>query len=269
MQARSSPSTKLQIASLQGPLVPGHSGAPVVDQDGSVVAIANGGLQKGTVGFGWAIPYAAVKFTPSGASTRVREIASRESDSLFRYETIVDTPPIAPIVSKRDLENRLRYVLDGVGMFTWPNGGFPNVSHSEQRSLKNLSGCKTRFSARQSTQYMLLDTDNQIVEDDFEYSFDFKKVSFTKRKLVIEGVSIGPRLRNGSPLLTISSEPGFKAITMHKQTRRFGGAPGFAGSSPAEQNQVTSVSLFYQLESALDRALEAFVTVQRSCLSVQ
>ncbi|MBV9671354.1 MAG: trypsin-like peptidase domain-containing protein [Verrucomicrobia bacterium] len=44
------------VFGLMGPLVPGHSGAPIVDSDGKVVAIGDGGLEQGAASISWAIP---------------------------------------------------------------------------------------------------------------------------------------------------------------------------------------------------------------------
>lgn len=49
------PSLDLAILSMQGQLVSGISGAPVVDQAGTIVGIADGGLEDGAAGVSWAI----------------------------------------------------------------------------------------------------------------------------------------------------------------------------------------------------------------------
>jgi hypothetical protein len=38
-----------------GNLLPGHSGAPIIDYQGRVIAIGSGGMERGTVGVGWAV----------------------------------------------------------------------------------------------------------------------------------------------------------------------------------------------------------------------
>jgi ligand-binding sensor domain-containing protein len=47
-----------EVLHLEGDLLPGDSGAPILDKFGRVVAIGNGGLKLGQVGLGWAIPAA-------------------------------------------------------------------------------------------------------------------------------------------------------------------------------------------------------------------
>jgi len=44
------------ILNIDGHLLPGHSGAPILNSAGEVVAIADGGLAGGTVGISWALP---------------------------------------------------------------------------------------------------------------------------------------------------------------------------------------------------------------------
>ena len=50
-----SPNLMTDILRLDGNLVPGLSGAPVIDQSGQVVGIGSGGLENGTVGISWAV----------------------------------------------------------------------------------------------------------------------------------------------------------------------------------------------------------------------
>lgn len=49
------PSLQTEVLRLDGNLLPGHSGAPILDHDGQLVGIGSGGLQNGTVGTGWAV----------------------------------------------------------------------------------------------------------------------------------------------------------------------------------------------------------------------
>jgi hypothetical protein len=50
-----SPDLTTDIIRLDGNLVPGLSGAPVIDSTGQVVGIGSGGLENGTVGISWAV----------------------------------------------------------------------------------------------------------------------------------------------------------------------------------------------------------------------
>jgi S1-C subfamily serine protease len=50
------PSVDLEILRLEGHLLPGHSGAPIFDRDGKVVAVADGGLENGAASISWGLP---------------------------------------------------------------------------------------------------------------------------------------------------------------------------------------------------------------------
>ena len=52
-----SPSVDVEITNIEGHLLPGLSGAPILDDAGKVVAIADGGLENGTVSASWGMPY--------------------------------------------------------------------------------------------------------------------------------------------------------------------------------------------------------------------
>lgn len=58
---RKSPSLAIDVLNVQAQLLPGHSGAPLIDSADQIVAIGNGGLRGGTEGRSWAIPWLAVK----------------------------------------------------------------------------------------------------------------------------------------------------------------------------------------------------------------
>ncbi len=55
LRAIGAPALDTEVLRVDGNLLPGHSGAPVLDSLGQVVGIGSGGLQRGTVGVGWAI----------------------------------------------------------------------------------------------------------------------------------------------------------------------------------------------------------------------
>ncbi len=55
LQRLGSPRLDTEVLRVEGFLVPGDSGAPVLDRFGRVVAVGSGGLQRGTIGAGWAV----------------------------------------------------------------------------------------------------------------------------------------------------------------------------------------------------------------------
>jgi S1-C subfamily serine protease len=54
LTAAGSPAPDTQVVRVNGSLLPGDSGAPLIDYQGNVAGIGDGGLQRGTVGIGWA-----------------------------------------------------------------------------------------------------------------------------------------------------------------------------------------------------------------------
>jgi hypothetical protein len=99
-RARNSPSPTLQVVSLQGPLVPGLSGAPLLDAGNRVFAVGDGGLEKGTTDFVWAIPLADASFGNAATNTRYRTLAGSNADMLFNDKA--DLPPVFPITDQRE-----------------------------------------------------------------------------------------------------------------------------------------------------------------------
>jgi hypothetical protein len=49
------PALDTEVLRLDGNLLPGHSGAPLINASGEVVGIGSGGLERGAVGVGWAV----------------------------------------------------------------------------------------------------------------------------------------------------------------------------------------------------------------------
>ena len=94
---RDSPAIDAEVLSVQTHLVPGHSGAPILNRQGQVVGIGNGGLDLGRVEMGWAIPWAGIK--PQVVSNqvsqivswtdfrRLRQLRSNDSGLAFAYST--------------------------------------------------------------------------------------------------------------------------------------------------------------------------------------
>ncbi|HKK30088.1 MAG TPA: serine protease [Alphaproteobacteria bacterium] len=70
----------MEIVRLDGHLLPGLSGAPIVNKDGRVVAIGSGGLKSGAASVSWGVPAAHLEALLQSAE---REIVSIQSLSLF------------------------------------------------------------------------------------------------------------------------------------------------------------------------------------------
>ena len=99
LTSRKSPAVNTNMLELQGSLVPGHSGAPVLLPTYQVVAVANGGLYAGTVGRSWVIPWSDI--TWSDDLTALTSLNSEDPSVLFSFdERFVPAYPIS--LSRRD-----------------------------------------------------------------------------------------------------------------------------------------------------------------------
>lgn len=65
------PSSSLRILNLEGNLVPGLSGAPIIDPGGKVVGIVDGGLESGAIGISWGIPASELEKLASSSVTQL------------------------------------------------------------------------------------------------------------------------------------------------------------------------------------------------------
>ena len=61
---RNSPDKDVEMLNLDGNALPGDSGAPLIDKNGMVIGIVNGGINKGETGIAWAVPMADVELSP-------------------------------------------------------------------------------------------------------------------------------------------------------------------------------------------------------------
>ena len=69
------------VLDLQGNLTHGHSGAPIVREDGTVIGVADGGLVDGTVGSCWAIRVSAVLQLTNSLDVQRSTIAATRFES--------------------------------------------------------------------------------------------------------------------------------------------------------------------------------------------
>ena len=81
-----SPSLELDIVNLTKSIVPGTSGSPIVDGNGTVVAIADGGLKGGITGVNWAIPAHHVNRLKSSAEPLPTIADAGPAGALFSAE---------------------------------------------------------------------------------------------------------------------------------------------------------------------------------------
>lgn len=86
IQNRKSPDSSLEVLSIEGQLLPGCSGAPILNGKDQVVGVANGGLQIGSA-ISWAIPYdKKISWVPASSKQKELErLAKLEESALFSF----------------------------------------------------------------------------------------------------------------------------------------------------------------------------------------
>jgi tetratricopeptide (TPR) repeat protein len=92
---RNSPGVEIGVLNIEGNLVPGDSGAPVLTRNHEVVGVVDGGLLGGAAGISWAIPLASVEWQPiAKVRQRLIQLADASSSNLFAslVASLVDTP---------------------------------------------------------------------------------------------------------------------------------------------------------------------------------
>lgn len=168
LNRRSSPSMKLQVLSLQGPLSPGDSGAPILI-DGLVVGIANGGLLGGTSGLGWAIRYSDISLSLPDPEVLAR-LARLPVDGLFDVES-GNGGGSSPL---RQITASLQSVIDGSGTFTSENN-----YHTADTDLRFRSLDACVFQVQETINYTILRNDAQST-DVYTYKIPMSQVEMSE-----------------------------------------------------------------------------------------
>lgn len=125
------PDVDLEVINLEGHLLPGMSGAPIVNARGELVAVADGGLEAGLAGASWGIP---VRYLPllAGSTESLGTTAARQVESLFAIDLLSEagvsircgdlvlqrlrTRPFAEIVHSSDDIVGLRQLIAALGV---------------------------------------------------------------------------------------------------------------------------------------------------------
>jgi hypothetical protein len=79
LKSQGFPDVKAPIINIDAPLTPGDSGAPLIDDAGAVVGVANGNLLQGTLPYSWAFP-----------ATTIRDLVAAKGSPLPASLVIVD-----------------------------------------------------------------------------------------------------------------------------------------------------------------------------------
>lgn len=90
---RNSPSPKTNVLNLQGPMLPGHSGAPILTSDEHVVALGSGGLEEGSTDVVWGIPLNGIQWQALDKA-KIEKLKQLRVQELFALD--VDPYPFLP-----------------------------------------------------------------------------------------------------------------------------------------------------------------------------
>lgn len=158
---RASPAIDIDVLSIQAPLVPGHSGAPLLNREGRVLGVVNGGLDLGRIDMAWAIPWQDIQWqvvsrkVPGRVSAadvkRLNELAkldirlvfgaeNKEKEEKAGIDSSVPSLPVNPPPSPSKIEPITPEQLvataqmntnagneGSLSVITWPETGQPAV----------------------------------------------------------------------------------------------------------------------------------------------
>lgn len=82
---RQSPSLKNEVLKIEDVIVSGYSGAPLFNQNGNVVAVANGGLEHGFAKICWAIPAQHIKWVSPSEGNALKSLRENSPTALFSF----------------------------------------------------------------------------------------------------------------------------------------------------------------------------------------
>lgn len=87
LEATGTPSVNLEVLKVEGHLLPGMSGGPVLDDDGRVAGIADGGLERGAASISWAIPGSYLAALPGSNDQLPQNLRA----SVMQFATDIDS----------------------------------------------------------------------------------------------------------------------------------------------------------------------------------
>ncbi len=85
---RSSPQKDIDVLTLEADMVPGHSGAPLLTDDRTLLGIIDGGLRQGAIGQAWAIPWHDLDLQPlAGRQSEIQRLREQDPQLAFLFST--------------------------------------------------------------------------------------------------------------------------------------------------------------------------------------
>ena len=120
-----SPDLNTRMLYVQGHILPGHSGAPILDEKKEVIGIANGGLDKGRVEIGLAVPIWEVQL----------ESIHKSKDRIEKLKFVFPDKKLFGIATKRDKDKSYKKLTINKGiLFTQDNF----IEYSKLGNLENV-----------------------------------------------------------------------------------------------------------------------------------
>lgn len=215
---RSSPSTDMPVVWLRGGILPGCSGAPILDSQDRVVAVANGGLAGGATEMVWAIPWQDVNWQPPSEAPRFQQVASAAPDVLFSFNPDTpanseatpvfpvdkNIPPRFPIMAVRDDSLEKGKMKTEVTILS--DGSLSSTTTTESTGILGFCG---------KVSIWLLDKDNKVLSREGEgtqWCVDGKGVPFVgpSHRTDKLGIFISQEVRNKTYSVAILHTPGSK-----------------------------------------------------------
>jgi len=139
LQRNGFPSLDALVLRVDGNLLPGHSGAPIIDSSGRVIAIGSGGLERGAVGVGWAVRATYLTLLLDAPASATIE-APATTESSFAYVEPAEVSGARPVTCG-NLEftpTRERTLGELIASSDDP-AGFQWVAASSGQPLENFS----------------------------------------------------------------------------------------------------------------------------------
>jgi hypothetical protein len=120
-KSRNSPDIELSVLSLSGPIQPGFSGAPILDRNGEVVAVADGGLGLGSE-IGWAIPVAQIEWKDTNSPENDFRTLSSDDKLLTSYVQPASAPALY-FADSRELPGAVHKLQGGMDTEVYRRAG--------------------------------------------------------------------------------------------------------------------------------------------------